>query len=548
MKKWQVLTESSSIDEIIKTFLAHRGITNILEFLNPPSTDSLLTTLNNEFTHSLSEAVKLIQTVIYQNTPIIIHGDYDADGICATAILYKTLKNELAYGNVYHFIPNRFEHGYGLSKQSIESIVKTHKLGGKKALFITVDSGITAIEEVKLLKSLGYEVIITDHHQKPNPLPEAGCIVWNDELVGSTISWILSKSLGSKDPQSISLAALATVTDLFPLVGFNRSLVKEGLEVLNSNPPLGIKMLLDYSAKSLSEITTYDLGWIIGPRLNASGRLVDASDSLKLLIEDDPEVVDKIAKNLNDVNTQRQDKTVEMYEIASINSAEKLPKIIISSHEDYHEGIIGLVAARLTQKYYRPSIVISLSENFGKGSVRSIPGVDIIALLRRFENLFTSLGGHPMAAGFTIVKENLPVLQEKLLIAAEDLIQESMLVPVLEIDMKIPLDLVNISLAQELNKLKPFGIGNSEPIFMSENVGVANVNFVGKEQNHMSLRLFSGTNFYKAIYFNGKELSQEMGIKIGDKVDVAYAIRESEYNGSKYVDLVVKDLRKPEQV
>ena len=401
-----------------------------------------------------------------------------------------------------------------------------------------MDTGITASDEVKYIKSLKHHIIITDHHQKSSKIPQADCVVWNDSVVGSTIAWYLSKELDSNDPHSLALACIATVTDVQPILGFNRSLVREGLEILNSNPPPGIRKLMDISGRK-SEITTYDLGWIIGPRLNAGGRLIDAYDSLNLFLKKDVEELALIAKKLNDINIERQEKTIEMLEMADVVES----KIIISSHPDYHEGIIGLVAAKLTQKYYRPSIVISLGDYYAKGSVRSIPGIDIIEILRKFDNLFINLGGHPMAAGFTIEKNKLVELTQVLNDYMDKNVAEETFTPVLNIDAEIPLTFVDTTFLNDINKLKPFGMGNNEPLFLSRNVGIASVNTVGKENQHLSLRLESNNKFYKGIFFNeGKQVSD---LKLGQRVSIIFNIKENNFNGKTSIDIVVKDISTP---
>lgn len=542
MKKWNVLSEFNNTS-VVECLLQSRGITNAPDFINPPSLTQTFSEFSGEFKKSLKDASDLVLEFIKTNKPIIIHGDYDADGICATAILYNTIKKELNCDKVYYFIPNRFDHGYGLSQKSIEECLKIEGVEDvKEVLFVTVDSGITAIEEVATLKRLGHKIIITDHHQKSAEVPLADALVWNDEMVGSGISWLLSKVLGSKDLQSVALAALATVTDLQPLLGFNRSLVKKGLEVINKNPPFGIKRLLELSGRKSTEVSTYDLGWVLGPRLNASGRMVDANQALSVLIEEDVDKVNSAALSLNAVNIVRQDKTLEMYRVASGFDENNLPKILVSSSSDYHEGIIGLVASKLVQKYFRPSIVISLNDGLGKGSVRSIRGINIINLLRRNEDLFESLGGHPMAAGFTIKKENILVLEEKLLELAEHEIPDDLLQETLDIDVKIPLHIVNLDLLAQLDLLKPYGLGNEEPVFLSENVGLTDLNHVGRDKQHVQMKLYKDGQFLKGMYFNGSELVKDLGF--GDKIDVVYTISKNEYNGSTSVDLFIKDFRK----
>ena len=259
-RKWEVFSVLDDKSKIVEVLLNKRGIFSEEEkkdFLNPPKVESYVSNLSGDFKASLEGARQIILNAIKKEDPIIIYGDYDADGVCATAILYKVIKDELKYENCYYFIPNRFDHGYGLSLKSIGECLE--KLGKKDVtvLFITVDTGITAVDEVKYLKSLHHRVIVTDHHQKSFQIPQADCVVWNDEIVGSTIAWHLSKELGSNDPHALALACIATITDVQPILGFNRSLVKEGLEILNSNPPLGIRKLMNISGKSGEIIVSY---------------------------------------------------------------------------------------------------------------------------------------------------------------------------------------------------------------------------------------------------------------------------------------------------
>lgn len=544
--RWNVKHEYKEGDDIIKSVMDLRGVSDDVAFLNPPTFAEAFKQLPLELKESLKTASEIVSNAVKENKKIVIHGDYDADGICATSILFNTLNKELGYENVFHFIPNRFDHGYGLSENSLKAVFEKVGLsldGEEKILVITVDCGITAVDEIKILKDAGHTVVLTDHHQKSDQLPPADVVVWYDKVVGATLGLLLAKTLGSKDSHMVALAALATVTDLQPLLGFNRTLVKRGLEIFNQNPPVGISKLLKAAGKGEGEITTYELGWIIGPRLNSSGRIMDASESLSLLLEEDGPAAEKLAAKLNDINLQRQDKTVEMYELAAGIDLTNLPKIIISSHEDYHEGIIGLVAARLSQKYFRPAIVISLSDGFGKGSVRSVQGVDIISFLRNFEDMFESLGGHPMAAGFTINKDHIPELKEKIEELAQSQIPEELLVPSINVDIKMPLEQVSLDLLGRLDTLKPFGLGNEEPVFASENVGIMDLSKVGRDSQHLIFKFYESGKYYKGIFFNAadKEASE---LKFGNKVDIVYTIKKNEYNGNTYVDLFLKDIKR----
>lgn len=542
MYKWEILSKHNSELDLIDQILVSRDITGEEKdiFLNPPNFNYWLKKLPKDFLTNLAKSKNLIKNSIKENIPIIIHGDYDVDGICATAILYKCIKHELNYENVYAFIPNRFEHGYGLSKDSvhasIDSIDKDQKI-----LFVTVDSGITSVDEVSYIKDLGHDIIITDHHQKPEELPNADAILWYDQIVGASISWFLARALGAKNTDLLALAGLATVTDLQPLLNLNRTIVIEALKILNNKPPLGISALLKVSGRKENEVTTYDLGWVIGPRLNASGRLEDAKLSLDLLIETDLGKVENIANELNSVNINRQDKTLEMYELASFSEQEEVPKIIISSNANYHEGIIGLVASKLVQKYYRPAIVINTSEDLAKGSVRSITGINIIEILRKFDDLFESLGGHPMAAGFSIKKDKIKNLETSLEKYFDKHIEEELFEKRLFIDLQVDSDVINLETVEELKKLEPFGLGNNKPVFCIEKLGISKIDKIGKQSDHLLIRLFGGDNFFKAIYFSGAELYDLYNV--GDMVDIAFYMQENEFNGIKSVDLILKDIR-----
>ena len=237
MLNWNILGEYNSKKDVVEKILENRGVKNIKEFLSPPTLNDCFDQMSSDFKKSLKKAVEFIKLSMQEETSIVIFGDYDSDGVNATAILYNFFKNEKKYDEVSYFIPNRFEHNYGISKLAIDDVLKKFQKG-QKILFITVDVGITAYKEIAYIKKLGHKIILTDHHQKPDKLPQADCIVWTDQLCGAAIAWVLSKALGSKNTESIAMAALATVTDLQTLTGFNRVLVKKGLEIRVISPAL----------------------------------------------------------------------------------------------------------------------------------------------------------------------------------------------------------------------------------------------------------------------------------------------------------------------
>jgi len=543
---WNIFGQGQDIEGVENLLLQRRGFKDLSQadrFLHPKNPLLCLEDFPSDFKLGLKAAKKLINVTVEKNLPIVIHGDYDADGICATSILYNYLTKERKYEKVFYFIPNRFDHGYGLSVGSINESLKkvTEGLGTEKEiLFITVDSGITSVEEVEYLKKLGHKIIITDHHQKSEKLPKADVIVWNDQIVGATIAWVLTQVLGSKNPDYLALASLATVTDVHSVLGLNRALVKQGLKLLSNSPPIGLKELISVSGLDGKDLDTYHLGWVLGPRINASGRLSDASLAINLLTTEEPKIALSVAMELDKMNRKRQDETYRMYSL--VPELKEIPKFILTESKDFHEGLIGLVASRLVRKYYRPSVVISVSEEFGKGSVRSIDGINVIAILREFEDLFVNLGGHPMAAGFTIVLENIPILEEELRKVFEERFDDSHFISSLDVDAEIPLDLVTWELLDFIQSLKPFGTGNKSPLFLTRNLVVVSMDFVGKEKNHVSLKFYDGTNSQKGIFFSSREYFDD--ISLGDKVDVVYSIEENNYRGNSTLSLVVKDLEK----
>lgn len=370
-KSWQLLSDNSPTDlTALRQLLLKNKNLSAADFTPSTFLESPL---------DVSAAVSKIKEVIAADLPIVIHGDYDVDGLSATAILWETIYRGLKYEKCRPFIPNRFEHGYGLS---VESVGECLKLAGEKpGLLITVDCGITALDAVSHANDLGFKVLIVDHHQPLEEKP-AAMILWTDQLCAAGIAYFLSQAL-VPGFAGLDLTALATIADLQPLTGLNRQLVKQGLPLLSKPQRLGIKALKEVAGLLEKEVGVYEAGWFLSPRLNASGRLEDALDSLRLLCSLSEEQVRDLAKKLSKINTERQQKTGEMVEHAQEALLEtKEKKIIVVANESYHEGLIGLVAGKLVQKYYRPAVVISCGPEFCKGSARSISGFNIVEALR----------------------------------------------------------------------------------------------------------------------------------------------------------------------
>ena len=541
---WKVInnTKVSDAKAVLKELAKNREIDDIEKFINPPFPADA-TELN------VKPAVEYIRKAISDGRAIIIHGDYDADGQTATAILWRTIYNDLDYKNVHPYIPNRFDEGYGLSKESIKSIAKTHD-GKKNPLIITVDCGITAVEESKFAIDMGFSVIITDHHEPGGEIPEVDFVVHTTKSTGAGIAWLLSNELlnekngNSKNKKYLDLAAIGTICDLQPLKGFNRSIAYHGLIEINKNPIEGIKALKELAGIK-NDLDTYEIGWIIGPRLNATGRLEDAMESLRLLSTDSPQQAKELATNLNNINAKRQDKTqldLKMA-MAEFYAIEELPHVLVTTREEYHEGVIGLVAGRLTQTFYRPSIAISTEKNskLAKGSARSIKGISIIETLRRFEHLFENLGGHDMAAGFSILESNIDKLKSALNSITD--FNQNLFTKELTIDLELPTSLISNDTLEEINKLKPFGVENYEPVFLTKNLKIYNLMTFGQENNHLKLFLQDeNQNQFTCLAFGKGKQSETL--KTNDIIDVAYSLSVNTWNGNSNLELRIRDFKK----
>ena len=593
-KRWKIksrgvlpyasLDYKSKVEEIIKILLNNRGLKTKKqqeEFFNPEKPwDKKVIKEIRISQKQLDKTVKRIKKAIKNKELIVVYGDYDADGICATAILWETLYSLKA--KAMPFIPHREKHGYGLSEKGIDQIINDSRfqIPDSGFLIITVDNGITAHKVVEYAKEKGIDVIITDHHQRKSfqqpvsgsqnkkklprakshaprakyDLPKAEAIVWSDKVCGAVVAWVLAKELlenskNSKAPiiirELLDLAAIATITDMIPLQGPSRSIVKYGLEQLNKTERIGLKAMFEEAGLKKGEIFAWQLGFVIGPRINAMGRLVSALDSLRLLCTKDKKRAKNLAQTLGTVNRERQELTLSTFEQAKEMSIRRLEdgtkelKILIITHKSFNPGIIGLVAGRLVENFYKPAIVISKGEEFCKASVRSVKGFNIIEYLRSFEDLFEDLGGHPMAAGFTVKTSRLVEFQKKLENEAQKQINDELLKPTLEADCEIELADIKLALYNQVKNFAPFGIGNPQPSFVTKEVEVADFRQVGRDKKHLKLILKQPA--IHAIAFNKGNFA--LKLKPNQKIDILYNIDENNWNGKKDLQIKVKDIK-----
>ncbi len=589
-------------DDLIKIILENRGIKTkreIEEFLHPKIENVNINSVGIN-KKQLNKAISRIQNAIKNKEQIVVFGDYDVDGICGTAILWETLNSIGA--KVMPYIPHRIDEGYGLSETGIKNLKLKIKNCG---LIITVDNGIVANKAVDFANGQGIDVIITDHHVPSKTKPKALAIVHTTKLCGTGVAWLFScvilnsfqlnkketlkpasqrgEQVQHDNEKHLELVALATVADLVPLKGANRTLLKFGLEALRKTKRVGLLELFKEAGLEKEKIGVYEIGHLIAPRVNAMGRLEYAMDSLRLICTNNKKRAEDLARLLGSTNRERQDLTMQAVLHAKDYvkmKKEKLKNLLFISHESYGQGVIGLVAGKMVEEFYRPTIVVSIGKKFSKASARSVSGFNIIEFIRSASEFLVDAGGHPMAAGFTVETIKLLKLQKALERKAELMLNEDLLTRSLKIDCELPLSFVDVNLYEALQKLAPFGMGNPEPTFISKGVVIEEIRMVGAEGKHLKMRLVchperspapsgagrsEGSRDSSAVPQNDDTVFDAIGfgmgemfskIKTGEKIDIVYTIDENEWparqsnaqafaggNGNKRLQLKIKDLR-----
>ncbi len=552
-KKWKIInktkTKGKSVDEIVNILLANRDRKTKKqkgEFFNPkhPSEISLAEVGIDK--KEVEKAIRRIKKAIRNKEKIIVYGDYDADGICATAILWECLytlnKNTLPY------IPDRFSEGYGLNAESVKKLkAKSPKL----KVIITVDNGIVANDAVDVAKKLGIDVIVTDHHQKGKRLPKAHSIIQTDKIAGAGVAWFLAREIQKKlkaeglrlKTNGLELVAIGSIADLVPLLGANRSLVKHGLEALNKTKRPGLLALFkEADLEKKPTVGTYEVGYIIAPRINAMGRLEHGIESLRLLCTRSKQKAQELAGVLAETNTRRQ-KIVEEVVIHAKDLAKgkEWKGVIVLSHETYHEGVIGLAASKLVETYYRPAIVMSRGKKYSKASARSISGFNIIESIRSLDEIVIGGGGHPMAAGFSIETDNIAMFSKKLDEFSSPLLTDEVLARTLKIDLELNFEQIDWGLEKKLADFEPTGIGNPRPTFMTQQVNVVNARTVGGDGRHLKLKLEKDGQIFDAIAFGMGDFYTKLLAK--KSIDVVYNLEKNVWNGKKTLQLKIKDIK-----
>jgi single-stranded-DNA-specific exonuclease len=505
---------------------------------------------NPENLLGIRQAVDRIQNAINKNETIAIYGDYDVDGVTATALLIQYLRTQ--HADVRGYIPNRFDEGYGLNNEALDLL----KLEGVN-LVITVDCGIRSIAEAHHANEIGLDLIICDHHHPGSEIPPAIAVIDpkrpddpypEKELAGVGLAYKIIEALNTReqDPKIdhhifLDLVALGTVADLAPLTGENRYLVREGIQYIKNPHRQGILSLIGVSGLNPQQISSTDIGFALGPRLNAAGRLESARDALDLLLTSEVSEAALLAQKLEIQNRERQQITrniqAQAEEMAFAHDAD--PLILFAVDTDFNSGVVGLAASRLTERYYRPSIVGQIGEQHTRASCRSIPEFHITKALDRCEDLLEHFGGHAAAAGFTVGNNKLQELQDRLNQIASEQLTRLDLRPRIKADVEIPLSKLDPRIIEYLRWLQPTGYGNPEALFCSRNLIVKNSRTVGREKTHLKMSVSDGWVTYDAIAFRQGFWQEEMP----DRVDIIYRFEVNEFRGRKTLQLNVRDIK-----
>ncbi len=500
----------------------------------------------------MDKAVARVQQALAAHEKIAVFGDYDVDGITATCILVDYLQGRGA--DVLHYIPRRIEDGYGLSCDAIEGL---YRRGAR--LLITVDCGITGVEEVDFANSLGMDVVITDHHECKETLPRAAAVVDPHRpdcpypfkhLAGCGVALKLALALGGPDREEAlfarycTLAAIGTVADVMQMSGENRTIVSRGLAVIEHSDFIGLQALLKEAGLAGREITSVQIGFVLAPRINAAGRMGAADKAADLLLCTDPEAADRMARELCALNRERQNVEQTIYSqaeemIARLPDRDRSALVLESSR--WHQGVVGIVASRLSEKYSRPSFMIHLNGATGKGSCRSWGGFNLFAALESCKDLLLGFGGHELAAGFTIEEGNIPAFRERMNDYARSFRGGEAPVSVLDVDVAITHpSAVTLEELEALSALEPYGSGNARPVFCLLGATLLRTQNVGQNR-HLKLRLGKGSAQFDGIFFS--TVAEDCGCKAGDRVDAAFYLQVNEFRGSRTVQLQMVDLR-----
>ena len=562
-KDWILESTGSNEKSLIKRLLISRGIKTddeIKEFLNPLE----MTITSPDVFTDMQKTIERLSRAIENNETIIIYGDFDADGVTSTSVLYKTLK--FLGANVHYFIPDRENEGHGFDKKALIKLMTTVK----PKVIISVDCGISDVDAVKFINSFKIiDVIITDHHEAPEILPEAYAIINPkapgalDEnltakqiehltyLAGCGVAFKVAQALLTKYGkvefvyEILPFVAVGTVADVVPLLGENRYFVTKGLELISRGKHNGLKRLLESAGYDITKgITSENIAFGIAPRINASGRLDTVDAALKVLISENPQEVEMAVTTLNELNKVRQTLCAEIFEQADKmvqKEGNKNPAIVLFS-EAWHIGIIGIVASKLVEKYYKPVFLMSYvkEKDQYRCSARSIEGVPLYDVIAANSDLFDGFGGHKLAAGLSFTGEKTPfeIVKKALNETVREYTSTKELKPFIKIDLMVEPKDVTVELVEEISQLEPFGASNPSPIFAMNNLKVIQKRLMGSDNSHLRLNVASNADEFTAIWWK----RGDAGLSSGDSLDIAFHPQINEFNGNVSVQLIIDDV------
>lgn len=556
IKNTNELERCRQIDKKFNTGMIIATILNDMHFKDDIEIEKFLKPKRTDFYDpflmpDMEKAVSRILKALKNEENITIFGDYDADGITSTTILKRFFHDINKECNVY--IPNRLNEGYGLNKNAIKKLSEDGT-----NLIITVDCGITAIEETKYAKELGIDIVITDHHEPGEEIPDAEAVVdckRKDnkypfrELAGCGVAFKLTqalcKNLDLNENQALKyldIACVGTISDVVPLVDENRVIVKLGMLLLKQTKNLGLKQIINNA--HFKEFNSMSVAFGITPRINACGRLGHQDEALELFTTDNQEKATELAKKMDEYNIQRQLEEKRIYDEAITLLQEEaqtngITNCIVLGHENWNPGVIGIVSSRITEKFYKPSILVCFDKDIAKGSGRSIEGFDLHKALMECDKYLTNYGGHSLAAGLSLNTKDFEKFKNMINEYAEKNIKDEDLIPTINIDLKLEDSQLNIEDVEELKLLEPFGQSNEEPIFMITNLKVVSIKTLS-DGKHLKLYL-KNQNYLDAIGFNLGERANEL--KIGDTIDIVGNLNINDFNNTKKVQMLLKDFK-----
>jgi len=552
------LSKKFGLSPVVCLLMVQRGIAteqDAHQFLNPNLRD-----LPDPFLYpDMQKAVDRLNRALGNKERILIYGDYDVDGTTAVALVYKFLEQNAWSPNLDYYIPDRYDEGYGISDKGIEYARETGV-----SLIISLDCGIKAINKIAYAKSLGIDFIVCDHHKPDEELPDAVAIL-NAKRTDSTYpyehlsgcgvgfkfmnAFAVSNGIDLANLRSLlDLVAVSIASDIVPITGENRIMAAYGLRQLNHNPVKGLKGIIDICGLSGKEITIADIVFKIGPRINASGRMMNGKEAVDLLLAKDFKSAKAKSENIDQYNDDRREldkkTTDEAYAAIDENLQMANRKILVVFNREWHKGVIGIVASRLTEKYYKPVIVLTESAGYISGSARSVTGFDIYKAIESCKDILVNFGGHTFAAGVTLLEEKLELFESRLEIFAGEYMKEEQTIQTLDIDAALKFSEIDNKLLTDIKRMNPFGPDNQKPVFCSFGVrDSGSSKLVGKELEHIKLDLVDDStgDVISAIAF-GMHQHHDY-IKSGKPFDICYTVEENVYNNKTNIQLLIKDIR-----